>query len=310
MKMRYLIAFLCLLISACGPGEAKKADPDKSETVAQNNTDEPSKKEADSANEEDPPATDESSPKDELKLVMDSFDEAMQDFRKAYEAAEPSERQSVFEEHYPDPSEYGKKMLAIAEAEPEDETAVEALTWVASRARGELSSKAVKLMIEHHADSERMSDICMSIAFNEPSENTQATLEKIFEENPNDKVKAAATHALTMFVDNVKQLKSYAEQNPEFEHPSKAFAASFDMPEEEVEALFQRLQSDKFRDLKPYEGRDKTYGDIAESSLFELKNLQIGKIAPDIEGSDLDGVDFKLSDYRGKVVVLDFWGDW
>ena len=27
-------------------------------------------------------------------------------------------------------------------------------------------------------------------------------------------------------------------------------------------------------------------------------------------GEDLNGVAFKLSDYRGKVVVLDFWGDW
>jgi peroxiredoxin len=33
-------------------------------------------------------------------------------------------------------------------------------------------------------------------------------------------------------------------------------------------------------------------------------------IAPDIEGQDLDGVSFQLSDYRGKVVVLDFWGHW
>jgi peroxiredoxin len=33
-------------------------------------------------------------------------------------------------------------------------------------------------------------------------------------------------------------------------------------------------------------------------------------VAPDIESEDLDGVKFKLSDYRGKVVVLDFWGDW
>ena len=32
--------------------------------------------------------------------------------------------------------------------------------------------------------------------------------------------------------------------------------------------------------------------------------------APDIIGHDLDGVPFKLSDYRGKVVVIDFWGDW
>jgi hypothetical protein len=48
----------------------------------------------------------------------------------------------------------------------------------------------------------------------------------------------------------------------------------------------------------------------AEGQLFILENLQIGMTAPDIEANDLDGVAFKLSDYRGKVVVLDFWGDW
>lgn len=36
----------------------------------------------------------------------------------------------------------------------------------------------------------------------------------------------------------------------------------------------------------------------------------IGELAPEIEGVDLDGVEFKLSDYRGKVVMLDFYGDW
>jgi hypothetical protein len=39
-------------------------------------------------------------------------------------------------------------------------------------------------------------------------------------------------------------------------------------------------------------------------------NLQIGKEAPEIEGEDIDGKRFKLSDYKGKVVVLDFWGNW
>lgn len=32
--------------------------------------------------------------------------------------------------------------------------------------------------------------------------------------------------------------------------------------------------------------------------------------APEISGPDIDGKDFKLSDYRGKVVMLDFWGNW
>jgi hypothetical protein len=38
--------------------------------------------------------------------------------------------------------------------------------------------------------------------------------------------------------------------------------------------------------------------------------LALGQLAPDIQGQDLDGVPFKLSDYRGRVVVLDFWGTW
>jgi len=50
--------------------------------------------------------------------------------------------------------------------------------------------------------------------------------------------------------------------------------------------------------------------DQAKSALFEYRNLMVGMTAPDIEGEDLDGVPFKLSDYRGKVVVIDFWGDW
>ena len=43
---------------------------------------------------------------------------------------------------------------------------------------------------------------------------------------------------------------------------------------------------------------------------FQKTRLQIGMEAPDIEGVDINGTPFKLSDYRGKVIMLDFWGDW
>lgn len=46
------------------------------------------------------------------------------------------------------------------------------------------------------------------------------------------------------------------------------------------------------------------------NSAFKLERLQVGMVAPDIFGKDLDGVRFSLSDYRGKVTVVDFWGDW
>jgi hypothetical protein len=40
------------------------------------------------------------------------------------------------------------------------------------------------------------------------------------------------------------------------------------------------------------------------------KSPAVGTMAPEISSADTDGVDFNLSDYRGKVVMLDFWGNW
>ncbi len=36
----------------------------------------------------------------------------------------------------------------------------------------------------------------------------------------------------------------------------------------------------------------------------------VGDMIPQIVGKDVEGVKFKLTDYEGKVVMLDFWGDW
>jgi cytochrome oxidase Cu insertion factor (SCO1/SenC/PrrC family) len=49
---------------------------------------------------------------------------------------------------------------------------------------------------------------------------------------------------------------------------------------------------------------------LAAAAPHDPKDLDIGKVAPEIQGKDVEGKSFKLSDYRGKVVVLDFWGDW
>ena len=51
-------------------------------------------------------------------------------------------------------------------------------------------------------------------------------------------------------------------------------------------------------------------GELATVKLDALRNpILVGKPAPEIEGEDIDGKKFKLSDYRGKVVLLDFWGN-
>jgi hypothetical protein len=54
---------------------------------------------------------------------------------------------------------------------------------------------------------------------------------------------------------------------------------------------------------------DGTVGRKAKSELFDLRYLSVGKPAPEIKGTDQDGKPFKLSDYKGKVVLLDFWSE-
>jgi len=61
------------------------------------------------------------------------------------------------------------------------------------------------------------------------------------------------------------------------------------------------------------EGLKKTFpdaDDLIERQLFHFRYLMIGRKAPDIIGRDLQGEEFQLSDYRGRIVVLYFTGNW
>jgi hypothetical protein len=72
----------------------------------------------------------------------------------------------------------------------------------------------------------------------------------------------------------------------------------------EVEKLLRRA-SDEFGDVQLAAGG--TVGAKAQLELDDVLHLSVGEVAPEIEGQDQDGKAFKLSDYRGKVVLLDFW---
>jgi hypothetical protein len=75
---------------------------------------------------------------------------------------------------------------------------------------------------------------------------------------------------------------------------------------DDAERRLARADLQRIKDVT----EDEDYLAQADQMLFELDNLQVGCKAPEIEGADTDGVAFKLSDYRGKVILLDFWGFW
>ena len=53
-----------------------------------------------------------------------------------------------------------------------------------------------------------------------------------------------------------------------------------------------------------------TLGELARSRLAALQTLNVGKLAPDLAGEDVQGVAMSLGDFKGKVVLLTFAGDW
>jgi len=76
--------------------------------------------------------------------------------------------------------------------------------------------------------------------------------------------------------------------------------------EREAAGLFDRVV-EQYAEIPGGRG---LLGGLARDELFRLRELAVGKVAPEVEGADVDGRTFKLSDYRGKVVVLTFSGNW
>jgi hypothetical protein len=123
---------------------------------------------------------------------------------------------------------------------------------------------------------------------------SETVLRTVLEKSKQHDIQGKAALALA------ESLKRRAEGLPDAE------AKEAEKLQMESESLFERVEKD-FSDVKSFRG---SLADQAKSQLFELRFLSKGKPAPEIKAEDLDGKEFKLSDYKGKVVLLDFWGNW
>jgi hypothetical protein len=116
------------------------------------------------------------------------------------------------------------------------------------------------------------------------------------------KNKAEAVEMIKTLDENTKKM---VEQRVGKEALAKIAAADPAKATAEAEKLFEAVVKEA--------GDKASFAAVkvnAEAELFEMQHLSIGKQPPEIEGDDIDGKKFKLSDYKGKVVVLDFWGNW
>lgn len=53
-----------------------------------------------------------------------------------------------------------------------------------------------------------------------------------------------------------------------------------------------------------------TFADAEADLIRSIRHATVGSVVPALTGSRMDGVEESLSDYRGRVVLLDFWATW
>jgi hypothetical protein len=234
-------------------------------------------------------------PQEQYKALLKEHAEAMKAYQEAMQkATTPEDKRKVREDKYPN---LAPKFLELAEKHPKAPIAVDALAWVVQNDRGGSEdsprARAVAILLKEHVQSEKMGPVCQSLA-QSGDKDAADLLRAILDKNTHKSVQGLACLSLA------QHLKGRAEGMAESQ------AEEAEKLRKESEELFERAGA-KYASVKLGSG---TVGATAKAELFELRHLSIGREAPDIVGQDADGKKFKLSDYKGKVVLLDFWGNW
>lgn len=277
-----LLVFSFLILTGCGTSTV--TNDTANSTSAADDKNATSAAEA-NVSDEPVPSTVAATPNEQLGTIQREFKEEYDIFLKAYRSAKDDTAKQAAMDLMPKTADYGARFKELAAAHPDTEAAVDALVWVSSNLRGREGDDANRKLFESYSSNPKIAPVVMMMKYNRGTE-TEGLLRDLIKSNETDVLQAAARYALGSIL---------IEQD----HQS-----------EEAIGLLQSVVDDYPDAEISFGHRSMAIAPQAQGELTEATKLQVGMVAPDIEGADLDGVEFKLSDYRGKVVVLDFWGNW
>lgn len=238
---------------------------------------------ANSDKDQDKPDT----PREQFIALRNEFFKASRGFSKAFEEAKTEEEKNkILQEQDRLEDKFATNLFILAKEHTSDPIAVHALVFLANTGfdgpgADKRRAKAFAILKRDLVMNENIGFACAVLVYMMGPED-QAFLRSVLEKNPHKEAQGLACLTLA------QQLKKSAGNNEKLT--------------KEVEELFARAEA-KYADVKLPAGG--TVGSRAKAELFELRC--VGKEAPDIVGEDYDSKVFRLSDYKGKVVLIDFW---
>ena len=229
-------------------------------------------------------------------------------WREMRETNDPVKLQTLIDRRCPY-SAYTNRMMEIANANSGTPVEIKALAWACDApmhteekdlaARYKLRTEIGNRIMAQFVESPEI-EICLANLVYSQS-NPMAAAQRILESNPAKSIQGNALLLIgQQLLDEIGI--PVTERSRQWRN---------DRTDEQLEAeahkVFTRIKQ-SYSDV-PY-WRHKNLGTIAEMQLFELDHLGVGDLAEDIQGVSLDGLPMSLSSFRGKLVVLEFWGSW
>lgn len=155
------------------------------------------------------------------------------------------------------------------------------------------AKKARLLIVQHHLTKPHVKKALPALA-SAGDDNVEGLLKIVAEKNEDKECQAVATLMVGMMAQASAKMSNGDDKQEKVKKATEWFTKA----------------KEKYADVK-YQGS--TVGKIAVGRLAALKvagNLEVGKPVPEIVGEGIDGKTFKLSETKGKVVMLSFWATW
>jgi peroxiredoxin len=261
--------------------------------------------------------------KAKLGAIVQSQKEASEGYSAALKIKTTADAQKVALDRYRAAIRKNmQEVLDLVRANPHEPANVEALKFVIKTAKagpGDESDQAMEILLCDHVRDPGVGEIGGVIFYLVHTPVAPTLLRAVLEKNPNRADRGEACHNLAFYLkyqahvvhqirEDPKQIDRYVPERSKSAMALFVKTADPDALIRESESLLERVVAE-FADVEDWFDH-RPLGAIAEGELFAMRHLAVGKVAPEITGKDQAGKPLALRDYRGKVVVLTFSGNW